>query len=405
MPLLRTVATNCFTMRSWNHFNVICNREILAMFGSTRHTLSQCMTDSNFATRCGVRLTVRTVSAICNDTLKPKLLQLHTPLSLNCPPFHSPPPLLYPQQQSRTMANVAKQSKKEDATSEPTLSYWEQKKAAKDRRRELFISRQERKQRVKVRRAGKPQDTKKIEFQTFFIEKKVTDEHLDRKSRQAGLEWKVRVAVLLERLNVVLPDKEPWEVEYENLKTHLNRFGKQYPKEFSGNFDYDQERPMTYDELLAQLPFTPAARETEADESGDVRTINRKLKTNIYLAIQEQNKNDLWQFPSVDIKESETLLDAAKRAITEQVGTDVEFWCPSNCPWSVHLTPYTDEERQVANLYGIKTFFMKLQHDDGDVSTKDMTVKDFAWLDRQEMADRVKEQQGDHMSKFYYYML
>jgi large subunit ribosomal protein L46 len=341
---------------------------------------------------------------------KPKLLQFYKPLTLHGLPMNDVS-LLYQQQQHhqcRTMANVAKQSKKkEDNPSEATLSYWEQKKANKDRRRELYISRQERKQRVKVRRAGKPQDTKKIDFQTFFIQKKVTDEHFDRKARQAGLEWKIRVAVLLERLNVVLPDKEPWEVEYDNLRTHLNRFGKQYPKEFTGNFDYDQKRPMTDEELLASLPFKPAPRETEADASGDVRTTNRKLKTNIFLTVQDHanSNNDLWQFPTVDVKENETLLSAAQRAIPEQLGSDIEFWCPSNCPWSVHLTPYTDEERKVANLYGIKTFFMKLQYDEGDVSTKEMTIKDFAWLDRQEMADRVNKQQGDHMSKFYYYML
>ena len=96
------------------------------------------------------------------------------------------------------------------------------------------------------------------------------------------------------------------------------------------------------------------------------------------------------------------------RAVPEQVGTDIEFWCPSNCPWSVDVAPYTEEEQATQGRYGTKTFFMKVQHDEGDVildpklTTK---VHDFAWLERQEMVDRVKEQQSDHMSKFYYYML
>jgi large subunit ribosomal protein L46 len=164
---------------------------------------------------------------------------------------------------------------------------------------------------------------------------------------------------------------------------------------------------MTYEAMLAELPFTPPPRETEADATGDVRTINRKLKTKIYLSVQEQ-KDGLWQFPTVDVNDDETLLDAAKRAIPEQVGTNIDFWCPSNCPWSVHLTPYTENEQKTNAMYGIKTFFMKVQHDEGDVvlDTKVKTnVHDFAWLDRQEMVDRVKEQQGDHMSKLYYYML
>jgi hypothetical protein len=114
----------------------------------------------------------------------------------------------------------------------------------------------------------------------------------------------------------------------------------------------------------------------------------------------------LWQLPTTDVKEDETLLDAVRRTIPAQVGPDIEFWCPSNAPWTVQLTPYTEEERKDLGLYGCKTFFMKVQLDEGSsVSTKHMTVKDFAWLDRGEMVDRVREQQGEEMSKFYYYML
>ena len=353
---------------------------------------------------------LRTVSTLMDNAVQlsnTSSLKTRSQLSHSYPIIFgaTAPSLLLNQQHRSFAAKAANQPAKKDDTA--TLSYWEQKKAAKDRRRELFISRQERKQRLKVRRAGKPKDTKKIEFQAFYIEKKVRDEFLDRKSRQAKLAWKIRVAVLIERLNVILPDKEKWEIEYEELKMHLNRYGKQYPKEFVGaDFDYDHERPMTYEDLIASLPFKPAPRETEADASGDVRTTDRKLKTSIYLTVQEQN-NGLWQFPTVDIKGDETLLDAAKRAIPEQVGADIEFWCPSNCPWSVHLTPYTEDEQKQHQLYGTKTFFMKLQYDEGKVEldSKLKNIHDFAWLDRHEMVDRVKEQQGDHMSKFYYYML
>jgi large subunit ribosomal protein L46 len=313
--------------------------------------------------------------------------------------------LPFPHQQSRAMAKAAAAAKTAADGTSKEPSYWEQKKAKKDRRRELFLATQERKKRLKVRRAGKPIDTKKVEFHKFFISKKVTDEFLDRKARQAGLEWKIKAAAILERIEIVLPDKQPWEVEYENLKTHLNRFGKQYPKEFTGGYDYDEERPMTDEDLLKLLPFTPAPRETEADASGDLRTTDRKLKTNIYLAVQEKN-SELWQMPTVDLKENESLLDAVRRTLPNQLGPDIDFWCPSNAPWTVQLTPYSEEERKSLGFYGFKTFFMKVQlHEGGSVSPKHMKVKDFAWLDRGEMVDRVREQQGEEMSKFYYYML
>jgi large subunit ribosomal protein L46 len=308
-------------------------------------------------------------------------------------------------QSSRTLAKVAAAEKTAADGTKKEPSYWEQKKAKKDRRRELFLASQERKKRLKVRRAGKPTDTKKVDFQKFFLSKKVTDEFLDRKSRQAGLGWKIKAAVILERIEIVLPDKKPWEVEFENLKTYMDRFGKQYPKEFTGGYDYDEERPISDEELLKLLPFTPAPRETEADSSGDVRTTDRKLKTNIYLAVQEKS-SELWQMPTVDLKEEETLMDAVRRTIPDQLGPDIDFWCPSNAPWTVQLTPYSEEERKTLGFYGFKTFFMKVQlHDGSSVSTKDMKVKDFAWLDRGEMVDLVREQQGEDMSKFYYYML
>lgn len=315
--------------------------------------------------------------------------------------------------EGKTKKSKDKKGKKAEPK-EASISYWEQKKAAKERRRDLHNKRQERVQRLKVRRFGRPQDEKKVAFNRFFIRKKVNDEFMDRKARQMGLEWQIRVAVILERIPVIQPDKEEWEIEYDNLRAHLNLFGKVYPKELIGNVagfnDTPHEdaassgRPMTDDEVLALLPFVPAPRETLADASGDVRTLDRKLKTNLFLVVQEQAEAT-WQFPTVAVEPNESLLAAAKRAVPHQVGEEVEFWCPSNAPWTVELVAFDAKEQQVKSCYGIKTFFIKVQHDEGNVSTADKTVHDFAWLDRQEMVDRVRLEQGDFLSQFYYYML
>ena len=278
--------------------------------------------------------------------------------------------------------------------------YLAAKKAAKERRRALYESRQERKERVKIRRFGKPRGQKRRDFRSWFIEKKVDEEYMNRKARQAGLEWKIQVAVILERYSVVLPDKEEWLVEYENLKAHLMQFGKDYPKELI-NIDYDREIAITDEELLALLPkgYTPAPRETEADETGDVRTTDRKLKTSIYLVVQDDGR---WQFPTVPLKDDETLLEAAKRAISEKAGSKLEYWSISNCPCAVDMVAFPENER-TDGFYGTKTFFMKLSYDDGAASP--VNVKDFAWLAREEMAERVREDQGEKISKFYHYLL
>jgi large subunit ribosomal protein L46 len=284
--------------------------------------------------------------------------------------------------------------------------YFQTKQAEKERRRALFDSRQERRQRLLTRRAGKPRDEKRQEFRKWFIQKKVRDEYLERKARQAGLGWKIQVAAILERPPIVLPDIEPWEQDYLDLEAHVAQFGKQYPKEFIHAESDVLESPLMtpisnyHEELLKYLPkgYSPAPRVTEADLSGDVRTTNRKLKTSIYLALQEDGK---WQLPTVDLNEDETLLDAAKRALNSKAGSQVEFWCPSNAPFAVNMEATEGADKS----YGTKTFYIKLQYDEGEVFKTDVTFDDYGWLDRFEMADRVKLEQSEASARFYQYML
>lgn len=151
--------------------------------------------------------------------------------------------------------------------------------------------------------------------------------------------------------------------------------------------------------------FTLAPRETEADLSGDVRTLNRRLKTRVYLLVEEQGTDKtFWNFPVTWVKDDETLLDASKRALTERA-TPLNLFCPSNCPVAVNLTPYPPDKQKELGKFGSKTFYMKLQYDSGVVNPEKMAAKDFAWLARDEVVDRMRVQHGEYLSKFYRYML
>ena len=299
-----------------------------------------------------------------------------------------------------------KSKKKASAPAATTEGYLAQKQAAKEKRRQQYDTKVVRTENLQTRRADAPRDQKKRVFRSWFIKKKVDEEYMSRKARQAGLEWKLDVAVIVERLNVVLPDKEKWEVEYGDLKAHLLQYGRQYPKELY-NIDFDKV-VSTEEELIDMLPkgFTPGPRETTADETGDVRTTDRKLKTNVVLAVQDAGHGGevQWQLPTVALNEDETLLEAAKRAVKEKVGEEVEFWCPSNAPYAVDMVAFPEDQRK-DGFYGTKTFFIKVQYDCGDVSETTMAVKDFAWMDRGEMTERVQQERGDYESKFYQYML
>jgi large subunit ribosomal protein L46 len=158
--------------------------------------------------------------------------------------------------------------------------------------------------------------------------------------------------------------------------------------------------------------FTPAPRETEADHNGDVRTLDRRLKTRVYLTIKDslstpEGDKDMWQLPTVQVLEDETLLDAAKRAVREKVGAALEIYCPSNCPMAVETRVFKEEERcKHINTFGIKTFFMVVQYDDGKVTMEDLLgASDFAWLEKPEVVDRIREEQGERQSKLYQYLL
>ena len=182
---------------------------------------------------------------------------------------------------------------------------------------------------------------------------------MNRKARQAGLDWKIRVAVILIRSPLELADREKWELEYDQMKAYLNQFGKMYPEVLVGKVDYSIVKPMEEFEMKND----PC--ETEADTPGDVRTTNRKLKTNLYLTVQDGGQDDPWRLPTVELKENETFVEAAKRAVADKVGSVVHFWCPLNCPFSVDMEPFPEEERKGSGCYGIKTFFMRVSYYEG----------------------------------------
>lgn len=314
----------------------------------------------------------------------------------------------------------AKVAKGEDGD-QAAMGYLALKKARKEKRRELHEASVQRRARLATRRRDPNRGAdgrvhrseRKVAFRSWFVAQKVTDEYMNRKARQLGLDWKIQVSAMLIRNSVVLPDKEPWEVDMENLQAHLAQFGKMYPKALI-DVDYDAPVAITDEELMELLPegYTPAPRVTPDDLSGNVRSTNRKLKTDVYLFVQD-SPGGMWRLPTASLREGETLLQAARRAVEESVGSGVEHWSVSNAPLSVRMQAFPDEKEGEASCndpsrdgyYGTKTFFLKLYYDEGEASTAGRDLHDFAWLDRDEVVDKVKEQQGDEVATFYRYLL
>lgn len=105
------------------------------------------------------------------------------------------------------------------------------------------------------------------------------------------------------------------------------------------------------------------------------------------------------------------MLDAAKRAVADSVGEDLKLWCPSNTPMAVNYRVYNSKSLSsdfCENYYGEKIFYFRVQWDSGDVSESALEKngeKEYGWLTRKEIVEKVEGERGVHQAKFFHYML
>jgi hypothetical protein len=131
-----------------------------------------------------------------------------------------------------------------------SVSYFERKQQAKQLRSQAYDAKLELAEKRGSRRDDAPKNVLKNEFRAWWNKRRAYQEMMERKARIAGLEWKIEVAVILERTPMVLPDKEAWETEFEELHAYLSQFGKEYPKEFVGETTESAAPPAFTDEDL-----------------------------------------------------------------------------------------------------------------------------------------------------------
>ncbi|CAJ1960406.1 unnamed protein product [Cylindrotheca closterium] len=270
-------------------------------------------------------------------------------------------------------------------------SYFERKATLKQQRVQAFVDRLQKDDERKKRRDNSPKDVKKQEFREWWEKRRSYEDSLDRKARQAKKDWQIQVAVVLERIPVVLDDIADWEKDYDELKAYFAQFGKEYPKELVP----PRKAPVlvTDEEVFAELPpnFRPAPRETKADKSGESNTLDRKLKTRVFFMLDEGKGS--WKFPQSSVEGEESLQETAKRIIDKQIGNDLDLYFPSSSPSAVLV-----KKEEEGDYFGTKTFFVRVQHDEGNVAKG---LK-HGWLDRDEVVGAVEDEED---SMFYRYLL
>lgn len=126
----------------------------------------------------------------------------------------------------RSFSAAKKPKKKQE---EPTQSWAERKAAAKAIRTERYNAHQDRLERLKTRRDNSPKDVKKNLFRGWWDNELKYHAYLVRNAKREGKPWRIRVAVMLERLPVVMPDEPQWEEDYNMLRAYLDTYGKELP--------------------------------------------------------------------------------------------------------------------------------------------------------------------------------
>ena len=142
--------------------------------------------------------------------------------------------------------NFAAAAKTKKATSDnkntsPQLSYQARKDLEKQKRTERYHAQQSRLEHLKTRRANSPKDVLKTKFRTWYDNELKYHNVLLQRAKKEKKPWKIRVAVMVERIPIVTPDIPQWEREYNDLRDYIWTYGKEYPEETG--FMYAMDKP------------------------------------------------------------------------------------------------------------------------------------------------------------------
>lgn len=98
----------------------------------------------------------------------------------------------------------------------------------------------------------------------------------------------------------MVPPHPDWEVEHSRWRFEWNLpYFKKYPADF-----IDEPRTEETDSAVAASNrWEPAPLESEADRSGDVRSLKRRLDQRVFMLVRRKGGSGAWEFPAVENEE------------------------------------------------------------------------------------------------------
>lgn len=209
----------------------------------------------------------------------------------------------------------------------------------------------------------------------------------------------VSAALLAVRAPLLLRTPTPLETEYYRFNVSLSDALQQpFPKEhyfkkgsaaesrFDAYYDalrksWDVHEATKSEEGSADAAlYATQPRTTAADESGDVRSLERALDRTLYLLVKDR-ASGAWRFPSKAVPEERTAgrsLHVSALAAGEAIlGNRVDLWLVSRLPVAV-----VKDDKQ-------KTYIMRARMLAG-IPAENADVE-LAWLTKEEVAQRVND--------------
>ncbi|BFZ10874.1 hypothetical protein BsWGS_13913 [Bradybaena similaris] len=143
--------------------------------------------------------------------------------------------------------------------------------------------------------------------------------------------------------------------------------------------------------------FVPAPRETEADRTNNLRTVDRKLDSSLYLLVKQNIEGrDHWVLPQAVWEQGETLRQTAERALTALCG-QVKTTFLGNAPCAV--AKFDPKEKVDRN---IKLFFFQAWYIGGEITPNKTEATDYLWVTRKELSNYCHASYRNHLKKFIF---
>ncbi|MCO5549724.1 hypothetical protein L7F22_003197 [Adiantum nelumboides] len=227
-------------------------------------------------------------------------------------------------------------------------------------------------------------------------------------STEADGKSNVGTYLLLSRLPTILPSLTPFEASVYAYNTKLERaLSQSFPRDLYFKKGSAAETQFLEDEKERQafskgemkggenstvsptLPLssaqsqTPTSRKTEADETNDVRSLQRSLEHTLFLVVKGGKAGEQWTLPRsvLSAKGSQSLHSAAHASVTDLLGEDMDIWMVTNYPIGIIEKHINAKE---------KGYVMRGHIVAGNPAPKTKGV-DFAWLTRDELQSRLHE--------------